>query len=587
MKESYRVELKLTLTDSLEKEVVAFLNSREGGIVYIGIDDDGVPQGVNDSDAMQLQIKDRLKNNIHPTCMGLFDIIGEEMNNKDVVKIIVASGPEKPYYLKKQGMSEKGCFIRVGTAAEPMQSRMIESLFARRTRNSIGRIRSNQQKLKFEQLKIYYEESGKRLNSKFATNLGLLTEDEAFNYVAFLMSDINSISIKVAKYKGKDRVQLVESNEYGYCSIIKATKQVLDKIELENKTKSRITSKERIDTRLWNAIAIREAIVNAIVHNDFSHEIVPKFEIFDDRIEITSAGSLPDMLSQEEFFEGFSIPRNQEMMRIFKDLDLVEHLGSGIPRILKVYPKECFKFTENFLRMTFPNAWDLSEDDEETTIDKQIGGAKGGAKGGTMGGTIGGTIGGPIGDEIELTERQKEVLLLIASNVKISMRNLAKQLNINVSSIQDHIEILKNKGVLVRLDGIRGYWKVISHALQDTMQDTDQVGEQVTDHDTDHDTDHVTDQVGEQVKEQVKEQVGEQVKEQVNLMINIFQNEMSVLQLMTKLNLSGRRNFLQNYLQPALDAGLIEMTQPDSPKSPTQKYRLTEKGKDLQKLLKK
>ena len=152
MKESYRVELKLSLTDSLEKEVVAFLNSREGGIIYIGIDDNGIPQGVSDLDAMQLQIKDRLKNNIHPSCMGLFDIIGEEMNGKDIIKIIIASGPEKPYYLKKQGMSEKGCFIRVGTAAEPMQSRMIENLFARRTRNSIGRIHSNQQKLKFQQL---------------------------------------------------------------------------------------------------------------------------------------------------------------------------------------------------------------------------------------------------------------------------------------------------------------------------------------------------------------------------------------------------------------------------------------------------
>ena len=78
IKESYRIELKLTLTDSLEKEVVAFLNSREGGVIYIGIDDNGVPQGVENSDSMQLQIKDRLKNNIHPTCMGLFDIIGEE-----------------------------------------------------------------------------------------------------------------------------------------------------------------------------------------------------------------------------------------------------------------------------------------------------------------------------------------------------------------------------------------------------------------------------------------------------------------------------------------------------------------------------
>lgn len=276
MKESNRLELKLTLTDSLEKEVLAFLNSREGGVIFIGIDDKGEPHGIANSDAVQLQIKDRLKNNIHPTCMGLFDIVGEEINDKEVIKIIVASGPEKPYYLKKQGMSEKGCFIRVGTSTEPMPSRMIESLFSRRTRNSIGKIRSNQQNLKFEQLKIYYEESRKRLNSKFAYNLGLQTEDGAFNYAAYLMSDVNAMSIKVAKYKGKNRVHLVENNEYGYCSIIKATKQVLDKFELENRTKTRITSKERIDIRLWNAIALREAIINAIVHNDYAHEVPPK-----------------------------------------------------------------------------------------------------------------------------------------------------------------------------------------------------------------------------------------------------------------------------------------------------------------------
>lgn len=120
-------------------------------------------------------------------------------------------------------------------------------------------------------------------------------------------------------------------------------------------------------------MAIREAIINAIVHNDYSNEVSPKFEIFDDRIEITSAGSLPDSISQEEFFEGFSMPRNQEMMRIFKDLDLVEYLGSGIPRILEFYPKECFKFSENFLRMTFPNAWDLGEDILQVdTIEAQV-----------------------------------------------------------------------------------------------------------------------------------------------------------------------------------------------------------------------
>jgi len=66
------------------------------------------------------------------------------------------------------------------------------------------------------------------------------------------------------------------------------------------------------------------------------------------------AGSLPKGLSQQEFFEGYSVPRNQEIMRIFKDLGLVEHLGSGVPRILESYDKDCFKFSDNFLRMTFP-----------------------------------------------------------------------------------------------------------------------------------------------------------------------------------------------------------------------------------------
>lgn len=62
-------------------------------------------------------------------------------------------------------------------------------------------------------------------------------------------------------------------------------------------------------------------------------------------------------MTEKEFFEGYSVPRNKELMRVFRDLDLVEHLGSGIPRILRAYGKDCSRFTENFLRMTFP-AWE-------------------------------------------------------------------------------------------------------------------------------------------------------------------------------------------------------------------------------------
>ena len=129
---------------------------------------------------------------------------------------------------------------------------------------------------------------------------------------------------------------------------------MLDKLEIENKTFTKITAKERIEIRQWNTVALREAVINAFVHNDYSKEIAPKFELFNNRLEITSYGGIPDGLSEKEFFEGYSIPRNKEIMRIFRDLDLVEQLGSGLPRILKYYSKDCFYFTENHIRMILP-----------------------------------------------------------------------------------------------------------------------------------------------------------------------------------------------------------------------------------------
>lgn len=59
-----------------------------------------------------------------------------------------------------------------------------------------------------------------------------------------------------------------------------------------------------------------------------------------------------------QFFEGYFVPRNKELMRVFKDLGMVEQLGSGVPRILESYGKECFSFSDHFLRMIFPVSGD-------------------------------------------------------------------------------------------------------------------------------------------------------------------------------------------------------------------------------------
>lgn len=204
-------------------------------------------------------------------------------------------------------------------------------------------------------MKIYYQEHGLELNDSFLENLDLFTVDGRYNYVAYLLADVNSVSIKVAKYAGKDKCELIENEEYGFCSLIKATERVLDKLEIENKTYSKVTgSAKRLEHRMIDRIALREAFINAIVHNDYSREVPPVVEIYSNRLVITSYGGLVEGLSIDDFFSGRSMPRNRELMRIFRDLDLVEHLGSGMHRILKSYSRSIFNVSENFLEIIFP-----------------------------------------------------------------------------------------------------------------------------------------------------------------------------------------------------------------------------------------
>ena len=413
--ESHRVEHKQFLTDTFEKEVVAFLNYHEGGIIYIGVDKDGKIVGCQNPDETQLKIKDKLKHNISPSCLGLFEVILETIEEKSIIKIIIASGRETPYYIKKNGMSEKGCYIRVGSSSEPMSQTMIEDLFAKRVRNSLGNIKSRRQDLTFEQLKIYYEEKGLKLNEKFASNLELLTDDGYYNYVAYLMADSNGVSIKVAKYAGTNKVDLIENNEYGYCSLIKATKRVLEKLEIENKTAALITSTTRKEQPLWNKVALREAVINAIVHNDYTTENPPVFEIFSDRIEITSTGGLSIIKNIDDFFSGYSNPTSRELMRIYKDLELVEHLGSGLNRILEAYDKDSFVIKQNYMKNIFYK--------NETPLD------------GVVSGGVNGVVSGGV----------TELLEFIQTNPGLRANELSKHIDTPLRTVQRWLKQLKDE----------------------------------------------------------------------------------------------------------------------------------------------
>ncbi len=452
--ETHNREYKQQLTDSLEKEVVAFLNYRTGGKIFFGFNDEGKATGLANADSDALKIKDRLKHNISPSILGLFDIIVNLENN--TIELIIASGSEKPYYISKYGMSSKGCYLRIGTSAEPMSKPMIEQTFARRTRTSLRKIKSPKNGLTFAKLKIYYEENATPLTEKFAHNLELLTDEGEYNYNAYLLSDINITSVRFAKYATNDRTQLISSDEYGHTCIITATQKVLDRLDVENKTHS-VVVRDRVDTRIWHNEALREAVRNAFVHNDYTLEVCPAFEIFPNRIEITSAGGLPiDMKSEADFFEGYSLPRNKALMRVFKDVGLVEHLGTGIPKILAHYDQSCFRFTTNFLRISLPKNMMVEESIKTGT---EEGGKRGGKTGGKTGGKRGGkSIENVVGFK-QLTPKQKELLNLIIENNKITYDKMRETMNIiSNSTVQKHINGLKKAGSISREKDYGGEW---------------------------------------------------------------------------------------------------------------------------------
>lgn len=364
--ETNRIENKEQLNDDFEQEVIAFLNYKEGGIIYVGINKNGQVVGMENTDLTQLQIKDRIKNNIQPSTLGLFDVTVETIDNKEIIKVIISSGTEKPYYLRKKGRTPEGCYIRIGSSKERMTERMIEEMFARRIKNSLKEIESPRQDLTFRQLKIHYEGNGMILNDNFARNLNLLTDEGKYNYNAYLLADENNISIKLVKYLGTSKMELIENQEYGYCCLITATQRILDRLTAENTVYAKIEYNGRKEVEMIDSKALKEAVINAMVHSDYTLTTTPIIELYSDRIEITSGGGLPQGLSQEEFLEGVTAPRNKELIRVFKDVDLIENIGSGVLRILDAYDKSCFKFMDHFLRVSFKYKENPFEYDEKT-----------------------------------------------------------------------------------------------------------------------------------------------------------------------------------------------------------------------------
>ena len=126
-----------------------------------------------------------------------------------------------------------------------------------------------------------------------------------------------------------------------------------------NRTRAEFRGLDHIDNRDYPPEAIREALLNAIVHRDYSFSSSSLISIFDDHLEITTIGGLVKGITLNDILLGISVLRNQNLANIFYRLKLIEVYGAGIPIIMGAYENSVVKpkieVTDNVFKITLPN----------------------------------------------------------------------------------------------------------------------------------------------------------------------------------------------------------------------------------------
>lgn len=367
--ESETIELKEIYTPDLKKEIIAFANTN-GGTIYVGVQDNGEIVGVDNVDFVMQQISNSLRDSIRPDVSMFTNIELLQEDNKNFVKLTVSQGTKKPYYLSDKGLKPTGVYVRSGTTSAPASEDAIRMMIKMADGDSFESNRSLIQELTFTSLNKEMERRNLEFSQVQMKNLGILTPDGIYTNMGLLVSDQCKHSIKFAIFQGSDKLVFKDRKELTG-SLFDQLTDAFKTIDFYNSTKATFHDLLRTDERDYPEDAVREALLNAIVHREYSFSGSTIINLYSDRLEIISLGGLVSGLSLEAAMLGASQPRNEKLASLFYRMKLIEAYGTGISKIISCYkglpvrPK--FENVEGAFRVVLPNthAQELNEEDEK------------------------------------------------------------------------------------------------------------------------------------------------------------------------------------------------------------------------------
>ena len=535
--EGAAVEFKERVSQSLARQFAGFANAA-GGKVILGVDDTGAVVGVEDSNALRARIQD-LARNCDPPVQIVVEPVGR------VIVIHVRESEDKPV------QCADGFFARQGAVTQKLTQREIRDFF-----RSEGAIRfdltpcprfrypDDFDRERFEAWLRLSDITGEPAVEEVLVNLGVAERDG--DTLRFRNAGVLFFAREPRRFfrdayltcflaKGGDRTYMLDRGDYGH-GIVRDIEDAMRFVARNTRTAQRIEGLKRDEISEYPMKAVREAITNAVMHRDWFFEGANVFvEVYSDRLEIVSPGSLPTGMSAADLGSR-SVRRNPLVSDLLHRIGYIEKAGTGIRRIREEAERHgCPQPTfapNRFFTVTFRPRPEVRPADSEAADGP-------GAEGKTP------QVTPPVGDPTPHVERPTPH---------------------DTPHEERHAPPVK---------------RPTPHDTPYDDRPTPPV-ERTTPHDTPHD-ERPTPEVGgkaEHARSELSSDTGPAgpVGEQARL-LRALSEEMSAPELLQTLHLKDRKHLREALLRPALLEGLIEMTLPDKPRSRRQRYRLTDAGR--------
>lgn len=352
------------------KTIIAFANT-SGGVLIIGVDDQGNTLGLSKQDSIlgEEKLANSISDSIYPLVLPEISYINH--SGQELLMVNVFPGNNKPYYLKSEG-EVKGVYVRIGSTNRQASLEMIAEL----KRNSLNISFDQELMYEFalEDLDLKYIEElfaeHREITSKAnLESLDIIKKDRGKvyptkgSYILFgkdRSKHFPQAIVRCARFKGTDVEEFLDMQDFeGYP--ISEIEKIIGFIKRNIRKSASIEGIYRQEEYEYPLVAVREALINAIVHRDYTlagSDI--KIGIYDDRLEIISPGMLPFAVDLAAIKSGVFHLRNKMIGRIFRELGLIEQWGTGIKRIYSECKKQeliepDFKELGNFFKVTIFN----------------------------------------------------------------------------------------------------------------------------------------------------------------------------------------------------------------------------------------